>query len=439
MLLEAVPCRSSEGDVTLESKKTLFHATNFSTHLRAPKHQERRMTLATRPLGPVLVTGGCGFLGYHLVDRLLSDADADGTRGPVHVLDLDITRNTHPSATYTQGSVADPQTLSALLARVQPAVIFHAASPNATYGTRLADFHVVNVDGTSTLLRLAHQSPHVRAVIFTSTLDIYADPPHRHINETHPIWPDRPRPWAGVSEYDRTKAVAHRLVLAANTDGDVPAPASTAQGSLKTAIIVPSHMWGVRDSQGLSLFFDTFADPKKPLWQVGRGDNMMSSVEVGNCAMAHILAAKALLSPSSFSTQGKVDGEAFNVTDGEDVSFWGHFREVCTLIRHPNATEGLALKTSIVPAWVMVLVAALVKWALLLSTWGYVEPPPMLTRNGVSWCTEEHTIDDSKARERLGYRPHRPRPRREMLAEAVEWERERRRKAVEGEGEKKTL
>lgn len=390
------------------------------------------MAPVTRTLGPVLVTGGCGFLGYHLVDRLLSDADS-----PVHVLDLDITRNTHPSATYTQGSVADAQALSALIARVQPAVIFHAASPNATYGSRLADFQAVNVDGTSTLLRLAEESPHVRAVVYTSTLDIYADPPHRHIKETHPIWPERPCPWAGVGEYDRTKAVAHRLVLAANTDGGVPAASSSAQGSLKTAIIVPSHMWGVRDSQGLSLFFDTFADPKKPLWQVGRGDNMMSSVEVGNCAMAHILAAKALLSPSSL-TRGKVDGEAFNITDGEDVSFWGHFREVCTLIRHPNATEGFTLEAPIVPAWVMVLVAALVKWALLLSTWGYVEPPPMLTRNGVSWCTEEHTIDDSKARERLGYRSDRTRLRREMLAEAVEWERERR-KAIEGEAEKKTL
>lgn len=402
-----------------------------------------RASKANKPkyplLGPVLVTGGCGFLGYHLVGRLLSDPEC---AGPVHVLDLDITRNTHPDSsssnatrvvTYTQGSLADAPALSALLARLQPTVIFHTASPNATYGRR-ADFHAVNVEGTRTLLRLATESPHVRAVVYTSTLDIYADPPHRHVKETHPIWPDRPRPWAGVGEYDRTKAVAHRLVLAANTTREEEEQ-QQGSGSLKTAVIVPSHMWGLRDSQGLSLFFDTFADPKKPLWQVGRGDQMMSSIEVGNCAKAHILAAKALLSPPSSLPGGKVDGEAFNVTDGEDVSFWGHFKDVCTLIRHPNADEGVNLEMSVVPAWLMVFVAALVKWALLLLTWGYVEPPPMLTRNGVSWCTEEHTIDDSKARERLGYRPDRTRPRRDMLAESVEWERERR-KVLEGGGQK---
>lgn len=386
-------------------------------------------------LGPVLVTGGCGFLGYHLVGHLRSDPEC---AGPVHVLDLDITRNTHTSpetsssssVTYTKGSLADTSLLSSLLARLQPTVIFHTASPNATYGSR-ADFEDVNIEGTKTLLRLAKESTHVRAVVFTSTLDIYADPPHRHIKETHPIWPERPKPWAGVGEYDRTKAVAHRLVLAANTTDDGGASGEDDfSGILKTAVIVPSHMWGVRDSQGLSLFFDTFADPKKALWKVGRGDNMMSSVEVGNCAEAHILAAKALVSPRS--SRNKVDGEAFNVTDGEDVSFWGHFLDVCTLIRHGERGE-----ISTIPAWAMVLVATLVKWALLLSTWGHVEPPPMLTRNGVSWCTEEHTIDDSKARERLAYRPERTRPRREMLAEAVEWERERR-KAVKGGGGEKT-
>lgn len=384
-------------------------------------------------LGPVLVTGGCGFLGYHLVRRLLSDP---GCVGAVHVLDLDVTRNTHnhPDVTYTQGSLADGPALSALLARLQPTVLFHTASPNATYGRR-AEFHAVNIEGTKTLLRLATESPHVRAVVYTSTLDIYADPPHRHVKETHPLWPERPHPWAGVGEYDRTKALAHRLVLAANTTTDTTNTREENKGqgsaSLKTAVIIPSHMWGLRDSQGLSLFFDTFADPTTPLWQVGRGDHMMSSVEVGNCAEAHILAAKALLSPPSALPGGKVDGEAFNVTDGEDVSFWGHFKDVCTLIRHPGGDEGTALKVSVVPAWVMVFVATLVQWALLLLTWGYVEPAPMFTRNGVSWCTEEHTVDDSKARERLGYRPDRTRPRWDMLAESVEWERERR-KRLEG-------
>lgn len=386
-------------------------------------------------LGPVLVTGGCGFLGYHLVQRLLADPEC----GPVHVLDLSPTQNIHAGAIYTQGSFADASTLSALLDRLQPVVIFHAASPNATFD-RPRDFQIVNVDGTKTLLRLARESPHVRALVYTSTIDIFADPPHKHIKESHHLWPEHPWPWAGVSEYDRTKAIAHRLVLAANHPDDEISggggDGGSGRGVLKTAVIIPSHMWGVRDSQGLRVYFDTFADPANPLFQVGPGTNMVSCVEAGNCSMAHILAAKALIDPSRSTSEARVDGEAFSVTDGEDVNFWNHIRSICLLIRR-DGSGGDRTKTWIIPVWVMALAVTLVKWALLLSTWGYVEPPSALKRNGLSYCTEDHTVDDSKARERLGYRPDKTRTSEEILAEAVEWERERRARASALQGQKR--
>lgn len=366
---------------------------------------------STRPfLGPVLVTGGCGFLGYHLVGALLADPEV----GPVHVLDLQTTDNTHPDANYIQGSVTDPEaTLSAILERTRPSTIFHAASPSATYAPRPA-FHAANVVGTQTLLRLAREKPFVCALVYTSSIDIYADPPLRRATEAHRLWPDRPVPWAGVSEYDRTKTVAHRLVLAAN---DPP--------RLRTAAIVPAHVWGVRDRQGLSLFFDTFADPRSPLFQVGAGDNVVSTVEVRNCADAHILAAKALIGPPPGK---KVDGEAFNVTDGEDVNMWQDVRATCALIRGCKEEELPRIRK--LPAWVVGLIVTLFKWAFLVFTMGTAEPPVVFTRNGFSWSVEDHTLDDSKAKEVLGYRP-RVINRAKVLAEAVEWERERRRRVAE--------
>lgn len=43
-------------------------------------------------LSPVLITGGCGLIGRHLVQYLL-DADPSGQ---IHVLDINISRNRFP-------------------------------------------------------------------------------------------------------------------------------------------------------------------------------------------------------------------------------------------------------------------------------------------------------------------------------------------------------
>ncbi|KUI62348.1 Sterol-4-alpha-carboxylate 3-dehydrogenase, decarboxylating [Cytospora mali] len=267
-------------------------------------------------LGTVLVTGGCGFLGYHLVSRLLFDPDCCEH---VYIIDRNISRNTHTheKATYIKAAITEEKDLSTFLDRVNPAVIFHTASPNATYGRR-GDFYHTNVEGTRTVLALARERSHVKALVYTSSLDVYATRHHNNLKETAPIWEGRrPWPWEGITEYDWTKALAHRLVLQANTDD-----------GLKTAVIIPSYIYGLRDSQALSLMFDMFEDPGRPVFQVGKGDNMASFVEVGNCADAHILAAKALLS----GVEG-VPGQAFNVSDGEDIPLWWHTRLVCAAVR----------------------------------------------------------------------------------------------------------
>lgn len=164
----------------------------------------------------------------------------------------------------------------------------------------------------------------------------------------------------------------------------------------------------------------------------------MSQVEAGNCAAAHILVAKRLVACSSSSGKdddARVDGQAFNVTDGADVNFWADVRAWRALItRKAEEEDGQGQqqqqqKTHVIPAWAMRVVVAVAGWLYLVLTLGRAEPPAALGRNSLSWCTEDHTLDDSKARERLGYRP-RDIDEDRLRAEAVEWERERRRMAA---------
>ncbi|ROV88136.1 hypothetical protein VMCG_10439 [Cytospora schulzeri] len=375
-------------------------------------------SVPTPSLGKVLITGGCGFLGYHLVARLLSDADCCEH---VYIIDRDVSRNihTHEKATYITASIAEGKDLSVVLDRVRPVTIFHAASPNATYGRR-GDYYRTNVVGTQNILALVRERSYVKALVYTSSGDVYATRHHKMLKETDPTWDPNPWPWKGVTEYEWTKALAHRLVLQANT-----------KEGLKTAVIIPAHIYGLRDSQALSLMFDMFEDPRKPVFQVGNGQNMASFVEAGNCAEAHVLAAQALLS----GVKG-VPGQAFNVSDGEDIPLWWHTRLVCATIRGlglgkdpiSHSKMGVAkVKVRHIPGWAMWLVARVVWWMLLVSTAGYVQPPPALSCNGASWCTEDHTVDIEKVRKVLGYRPEGNRERHEaVVRQAAEWEWERR-------------
>ncbi|KAI7782597.1 hypothetical protein LA080_013085 [Diaporthe eres] len=364
-------------------------------------------------IGTVLVTGGCGFLGFYIVGHLLGNPSC----GPVCIIDRDVTRNAHdhPKAEYIACSITDAAKVADILDRVQPEVIFHTASPNATYG-KSGDFYRTNITGTRTILRLAKERPFVKVLVYTSSNSVYATPDHKKIRESEPTWCGRPAPWKCVLEYAWTKGTAHNMVLDANE--------SWREGGLKTCVVVPANIYGVRDGQALSLMFDLFQDARRPLFRVGRGENVASFVEAGNCADLHVLAAMALLE----GRQG-VGGEAFNAADGEDVLLWWHTGVTCAAIRKQPRGAGHP-RVRPIPAWVMCVAVYFIWWFLRIFTLGLYEPPPAMSIEGYKWCTEEHTLDIRKARRVLGYAPKSGAVWHErVVRDAVEWERERRRRA----------
>ncbi len=142
------------------------------------------------PGSPVLVTGGAGFIGSHLVDALL----ARGHR--VVVLDDLSTgdgRRVPREARFVKGDVRDPG-LEALLSEEKVDTVFHfAAQVDVRKSVEDPVFDAdVNVLGTIRVAQAAGRAGVTQVVFSSSGGAIYGDPVGEKADEDHPLNPCSP-------------------------------------------------------------------------------------------------------------------------------------------------------------------------------------------------------------------------------------------------------
>lgn len=146
------------------------------------------------PLKSVLVIGGCGFLGHHVV-RILQEHHPE-TR--ISVLDLHTDSNRLAGVSYHNGDVTSRESVDRVLAREQPETVVDTVSPIHGLGKEL--YFKVNVDGSRICLE-ASRDAGVKAFVWTSTASVLFDGEHDVINldETAPI------PQKALDAYTETK------------------------------------------------------------------------------------------------------------------------------------------------------------------------------------------------------------------------------------------
>ncbi|MDX6608355.1 MAG: hypothetical protein QOF85_280 [Solirubrobacterales bacterium] len=304
------------------------------------------------------VTGGSGFIGGKLVQRLLSEgravralARSDDAAGRVAGL----------GAEPVRGELGDQESLAA--GAKGAGVAFHLAAHLGEWGP-WEDFERGNVEGTRNALA-ACASAGVRRFVHCGTeAALMAGEPLVHVDETAPLRPDSRAP------YPATKAKAEQAVRQAARDG------------FDTVVLRPRFVWGKGDTTLLPEMVAT-VEAGRFAW-VGGGRNVTDTTHVDNVVEGLVLAAE----------KGR-PGEAYFVTDGEPVVF----REFVTeLLR----TQGVEPPDRSLPAWTAAPMARICEaaWKVLPLPG---EPPMTFFR---SWLlTQECTIDIAKARDELGYEP----------------------------------
>lgn len=355
----------------------------------------------------MLVTGGTGFLGRNLVERLLGEGRQVSVLGRTPAPDLE-----KRGVRFIRASLEDAPAVAAACAGVE--TVFHAAAQVGVWG-RYGDFFRPNVLGTRAILAgcLAHG---VKRLVYTSTPSVvYNGRDLAGADESLPLTRDCPSP------YPLTKAIAEREVLAANGD------------DLRTIALRPHLIWGVGDPH---LVPRVLARARAGhLRIVGSGTNRVDLVHIANAVDAHLLAERALLppappascnpigytaaaptpsscnligytgaapTPSSCNPIGdttaapqRADGRAFFITNGEPVVLWDWINELLRALGEPPVTKRISL-----PAATVLGAMCELAWRLLPVS---AEPP--MTRFVAAELAKDHWFDLRAARRDLGYEP----------------------------------
>ncbi|KAL8663756.1 MAG: hypothetical protein Q9202_003570 [Teloschistes flavicans] len=351
-------------------------------------------------LGSVLVIGGCGFLGHHIVRQLLESYSCT-----VSVLDLRTTSNRFPKVAYYNGDITSQDSIRPIFQSTRPQVVIHTASPaftseNKTLHTGKARtlFDRVNVDGTRNLLEVSSEIGTVKAFIYTSSSSVVHDTvsPLTNANENYPVLRSPIQP----EYYAETKAIAESIVLEYNRHSSSP--------HMLTTAIRPAGLFGEGDMQLVPGLLKALRK-KQTAFQLGENDNLFDFTYVGNAAHAHILAAIALLTTiQKFDTrtippdQERADGSPFLVTNTQPVYFWDFARAVWAAAGDPVSLSAPQSITKINEPFGL-FVAGMLEWGFWLFTLG--RRGPSMTRGIVKYSCMTRYFDTGRARVLLGYSP----------------------------------
>ncbi len=337
-------------------------------------------------LGSVLVVGGCGFVGFHIVRHFLLESGCTS----VAVLSRNPQSNHIPEVSYHAGDISDLASLRALIFHIRPSVIVHSASPS-TVSASTKEFKAITIGGTRNLLTVASEVSSVKVFIFTSSATMAAGPEH--------VDPDESTRLADTVSsshpYAKTKATADKMVLAAN----LPLGKHGSGSSLLTACIRLPIVYGERDLIAISGALAAL-EKGQTHFQLGDGSNLWDFVSADNVATAHVLLAKALLSQTDADATPKVAGEAFNITDGERRLFWDYPRVIWNAAGHEVKADQLW----ILPTWVALILADVFEWLFWFFTFG-TKRPSLLGRQQAEYSCLTHTYRIDKAKKSLGYVP----------------------------------
>jgi dihydroflavonol-4-reductase len=316
---------------------------------------------------PVLVTGGSGFIGQHLVSALL----AKGRQ--VRVLDLRAPSRLAPNLEFVRGSVLDAGLVEEALDDVDE--VYHLAALPGMWMPDRRDFHAVNCVGTDIVLAAARKRG-ISRFLHCSTESILFRASSNNLDAENTLQPASAMPGA----YTRSKALAEQRAMQAAAAG------------FPVVIGTPTMPIGPHDHNLTppAAMLRHFLNSRIHLYL----DFIVNLVDVRDVALGLILAME----------RGRI---------GHRYVFGGESTRLSQILRIVAAASGRRHVSIPVPGNIAEIAAA----ALELISDHVTHRPPTGTAEGVRIARRATDLSIAKARSELGYNPRSVEPTlRETLA-----------------------
>lgn len=308
-----------------------------------------------------LVTGGGGFLGKAIVERLLARGD------DVH----SYARGDYPELTALGVKVhrGDLTEAAALLRAAEGCdIVFHVAAKPGIWGP-YQEYYNANVVGTENVLAACRKHKITR-LVYTSTPSVVFDG-----KDMAGVDESVPYPSHYHAYYPQTKALAEQAVLKANDP------------RLATVALRPHLIWGPGDHHLVPRILAR--GRAGMLRRIGNRPNLVDCVYIDNAADAHILAAERL-SPGS-----PIAGKVYFISQGEPRPLWDLVNDILAAGGIAPVTKTIAPGLAYAVGWTMEVV-----YRLLGRT-----DEPRMTRFLAKELSTAHWFDLTAAGRDLGYEP----------------------------------
>ncbi len=322
----------------------------------------------------ILVTGGTGFTGTALVQRLCEEGHSVVALDYKEGLACDALRAM--GAEVVIGSVTDRAVVERSMRGVE--FVFHLAAAFRELNVPNAFYDEVNVGGTRIVMEAALGAG-ARKVVYCSTCGVHGNVDHPPASEDAPIRP--------ADYYQRTKYEAEPLVK------------QLAKGRMEAVIVRPAAIYGPGDPERFFMIFKRVAKGKFPMF--GSGRTLYHPLYVDNLVDCMLLCMPA----------GVGDGREYLIADDEYYPIEHIVREVARAL-------GTQVSIPHYPVWPVVAVGHVCE--KLCRPFGIT--PPIFPRR-VDWYRQNRAFDITRAKRELGYVPRIPLA--EGLRRTGEWYREK--------------